>query len=187
MRLASAECGLELNDGFAAKTADPLERLHKQALHALGHICAVEELHGVLVLNVSLASSHLRKVGRELSLAIAPLGHVGVGLHDVAPAGKRTRRLRGKRHLRLSRRCGANERIRRRRIRRRGEDLAHHGLRGSRGAVQNDGVIATSSHRALLGAIHHVAPLSSDVLGSIGIHSVAEPCHGVERTGGIVV
>ena len=86
--LAAAEGSLQLDHGLAVEPGHPLERLDEQALHALGHVGPPEELHGVAVLQGPLAPGHLGQVGRELGVAVAPLGHVLVGLHYVSPAGQ---------------------------------------------------------------------------------------------------
>ena len=88
MRLAAAESRLELDDWLAVEPAHAAQRLHEQALHPLGHVGAVEELDRVAVLELALATRHLRQIGGELRILVAPLGHVHVGLHYLAPAGQ---------------------------------------------------------------------------------------------------
>ena len=88
VRLAAAEGGLELDHGLAVKAGHTAQRLHEQALHALGHIRAPEELHGVAVLERPLATRHLRQVGGELGVAVAALRNVLMRLHHVTPAGQ---------------------------------------------------------------------------------------------------
>ena len=86
--LAAAKGGLELDDRLAVLPADAAQRLHQQPLHALGDIGAGKELHRVAVLIGALAARHLRKVGGELGVFVAPLRHVRVRLDDLAPAGQ---------------------------------------------------------------------------------------------------
>ena len=58
----------------------------QQIQQALGEVGAAEELErGPGILGSAVPAMHLAEVGGELGLHVAPAGHVGMGLNDIAP------------------------------------------------------------------------------------------------------
>ena len=86
MRLAAAECRLELDHRLAVLAADASECLHKQTCHALGHIGTCKELHGVAILERALAACDLCEVCSELGVLVPPRRHIRMRFDYVAPA-----------------------------------------------------------------------------------------------------
>ena len=86
VRLAAAECRLELDHGLAVLAADASKRLHEQPRHALGHIGTRKELHGVAILERALATCDLCEVCSELGVLVPSRRHIQMRFDYVAPA-----------------------------------------------------------------------------------------------------